>query len=308
MLLSIIIPVYRVEHTLRRCIDSVLAQDFTDWEMWLIDDGSPDGSPQICDEYAVADGRIRVVHQANAGLGAARNTGLKRATGEYVTFIDSDDYLAPDTYSQLMQTLAAHPEYDLLEYPFYKWYGAKEQQHLVSFEQREYPDKWDYWFGAEAYAHTYAWNKIYRRAVFDGIGFAEGKIFEDVYTLPLVLDRCRCVGTTDKGLYYYTYNAGGITFTADGLALRDLLHAHLPVVHRLAAMPQLPTTQERMAAYYAHVLNVQIDVAELTGEEPLLPVLPYRSTLKLKLLHLIGLKNLCRLFKLLHKFYRSSRW
>ncbi len=308
MLLSIIIPVYRVEPMLRRCIDSVLAQDFSDWELWLIDDGSPDGSPQICDEYVAQDERIHVIHQTNAGLGAARNAGLKRATGEYVTFVDSDDYLSPDTYSLLMQEIVKHPKYDLLEYPFYKWYGAEGQQQLVVFEEKEYSSPWDYWFCAEAYKHAYAWNKIYRRTLFDGIGFAEGKIFEDVYTLPLVLERCRCVATTNRGLYYYTYNAQGLTFTADGRALHDLLHAHLPIVSRLANAPQLPTSSERMAAYYAHVLNIQIDVAELTGEKPQLPLLSYCSTLKLKLLHLIGLNNLCRLFKIIHKFYRNSRW
>ncbi len=307
MLLSIIIPVYRVRHTLRRCIDSVLAQDFTDWDLWLIDDGSPDISPQICDEYAARDKRIHVVHQENAGLGAARNAGLKRAAGEYVTFIDSDDHIAPGTYSALMQTLAAHPEYDLLEFPYYKWHGSDEKQSLVKFEQKEYCGKWEYWFGAAAYSHAYAWNKIYRRRVFEGIGFAEGKIFEDVYTLPLILDRCHHIASTDKGLYYYTYNAEGITFTANGRDLHDLLHAHLPIVRELAALSPQPASQESMAAYYAHVLNIQLDVTELTGEPPLLPLMPYRSTLKLKLLQLIGLNNLCRLFKLIHKFYRRSR-
>ena len=97
-MLSVIIPVYKVEQYLCRCIDSVLAQTYTDLEIILVDDGSPDGSGAICDEYAAKDSRIKVIHQKNAGVSAARNAGMDLASGEYLAFIDSDDFIEPEMF------------------------------------------------------------------------------------------------------------------------------------------------------------------------------------------------------------------
>lgn len=98
-MISIIVPVYKVEQCLARCIDSILAQSYRDWELILVDDGSPDRSGEICDEYASRDSRIRVIHQQNQGVSAARNRGLETAKGEYITFVDSDDYLGKEFLS-----------------------------------------------------------------------------------------------------------------------------------------------------------------------------------------------------------------
>lgn len=101
-LISVIIPVYNMEKYLRRCLDSVLAQDYTNLEILVVDDGSTDGSWAICQEYARKDARITVIHQENGGLSAARNTGLDRATGAYIAFVDSDDYILPNMYSAML--------------------------------------------------------------------------------------------------------------------------------------------------------------------------------------------------------------
>lgn len=103
---SILVPVYKVEEYLSRCIDSVLSQDFTDWELILVDDGSPDRCPEICDEYAQKDERIRVVHKENGGLPSARLAGFKEAKGEYLVFLDSDDYLLPDALTTLYNAIS----------------------------------------------------------------------------------------------------------------------------------------------------------------------------------------------------------
>ena len=100
-LISVIIPVYRVEAYLRRCMDSVLAQTYRNMEIILVDDGSDDGCPAICDEYAGQDERVKVIHQKNAGLSGARNAGIEMAQGRYLAFVDSDDYLASDFLEQL---------------------------------------------------------------------------------------------------------------------------------------------------------------------------------------------------------------
>ena len=102
--ISVIVPVYRVEKYLPACIDSILNQTFTDFELILVDDGSPDRCPEICDEVARRDARVRVIHQANAGLSAARNAGIEIAHGEWLGFVDSDDYIAPQFYEKLYQT------------------------------------------------------------------------------------------------------------------------------------------------------------------------------------------------------------
>ena len=104
-LLSIIVPVYKVENYLQKCIDSILAQTFTDFELILVEDGSPDGCPALCDAAAAKDARIRVLHQKNGGLSAARNAGLDVARGEWIGFVDSDDYIAPEMYETLYKAV-----------------------------------------------------------------------------------------------------------------------------------------------------------------------------------------------------------
>ena len=112
-IISIIVPVYKVEQYLRRCLDSVQNQIFTDWECILIDDGSPDNSGQICDEYAQKDERFRVIHQENAGVSAARNAGLDSAKGEWIGFVDSDDWIEPEMY-QFLYTNAIDKKADVI--------------------------------------------------------------------------------------------------------------------------------------------------------------------------------------------------
>lgn len=267
MKLSVIIPVYRVEQTLGRCVDSVLAQDVCDMEVILVDDGSPDKCGELCDRLSEADGRVKAVHKANGGLSDARNRGLDEACGEYVTFVDSDDYIASGTYKPLMNVLAEHPEYDIVEYPAYVHYGSGNGRKLT-FAHAEYADSLEYWLACKAYAHTYSWNKIYRRELFSGVKFPVGKVFEDAHTLPLLLAKAKVVATVDAGLYYYCWNVSGITCTAGGSELADLLEAHARVVGNIG-----PACQGRLdyLAYYMHVLNIQCDVCRLSKAAPSLP-------------------------------------
>ena len=169
MKLSIIIPVYCTEDTLNRCVESVIRQNYNDMEVILINDGSPDRCPALCDEWAAKDRRIRVVHKVNGGLSDARNAGIEMATGDYVTFVDSDDYLAEDTYGPLMQRLEQQPDIDILEYPVYVHYGSPHQ-HLTDFKpETTYHDTEAYWLDGRAYQHTYACNKIFRRSLFEEV-------------------------------------------------------------------------------------------------------------------------------------------
>lgn len=104
--ISVIIPVYKTENYIHRCVDSVLNQTYPNLEILLIDDGSPDHCPKICDEYAKKDGRVKVIHKSNSGVSVTRNAGLENASGDYITFVDSDDFIEPDMYNQML-TIAA---------------------------------------------------------------------------------------------------------------------------------------------------------------------------------------------------------
>ena len=307
MKLSIIIPVYLTEHTLDRCVRSVLDQDIPEMEVILIDDGSPDRCPQLCDRWAEEDERIRIIHKQNGGLSDARNAGIKLATGNYITFIDSDDYLESHTYQPLMEHLEQCPDIDILEYPIYVHYGAPNQ-HKMFFESGiTYHDMEAYWLEGRAYQHTYACNKIFRKRLFDDISFPVGRLFEDVYTLPHLLIKAKVIQTSSEGLYYYCSNNEGITQTADGHALRMLLQPHVEMINHI-----LHRDNKDFQTYYLHVLNIQMDVYELMGDTPILPFLPVNSAffngvqkIKSIALNKMGVRNICKLNKLIHKIWRS---
>ena len=296
MRLSIIIPIYNVEDTLQRCLESVLTQMDERIEVILIDDGSTDSSGKIAEEMIANKGNCRLIHQTNKGLSAARNAGIEVATGDYLTFVDSDDFVAEGTYDALLAVLAAHPDYDILEYPAMLYYGSATRQRLLTFSDTTISSIRDYWL-VGGHLHTYAWNKLYRRELFTDIRFPSGKVFEDVYTYPFLLQRAKVVATTSVGLYYYCQNGKGITAQAGGKELNDLLEAHLK---------HLKLWGELTPAYYQALVNIQIDVYEATHAAPILPVLHYKGTLKLFILHLIGLKRLCQLNQFIHKIRKIS--
>ena len=240
MILSVIIPVYCVEDTLNRCVESVLRQNVTDMEVILVDDGSTDKCPKMCDDWGERDAHIRVIHKQNGGLSDARNAGIDVAKGDLITFVDSDDYLADNTYQPL---LALMSDCDILEFSI---------ANKLALQDRIYHDIGEYWLKERVYRHTYAWNKIYRRQLFENIRFPKGKVFEDAYTLPLLLKLSKTVRTTSKGFYYYSENPNGISAKANGQQLAQLLEAHLS--------NDLPIDDE----YYMHLVNIQMDVWEQT--------------------------------------------
>lgn len=297
MKLSIIIPIYNVEDTLRRCLESVLGQMDDRMEVIIVDDGSTDTSGQIAEQMTAGRTDCRLICQANKGLSAARNAGIEAATGEYITFADSDDFVAKGTYTALLAVLAEHPAYDILEYPIMVHYGHPTKQHLLTFPDAVVGSVRDYWLSG-GHRHTYACNKLYRREIFADIRFPEGKAFEDAYTYPLLLQCAKVVATTSVGRYYYCHNDRGITAQAGGKELTDLLEAHLK---------HLKLWDELTPEYYQALLNIQMDVYEATHAAPLLPVLPYKGTLKLFVLHLIGLKRLCQLNRFIHRIRKRSR-
>ena len=305
MKVSIIIPVYRTEHTLARCVNSVLAQTYGNYEVILVDDGSDDGAPALCDAYAQQDARIRVIHQPNAGLSAARNAGVENAKGEYIWFVDSDDFVAADTLAQAVQTLEqAQHDVAFVEFPVMVAYGNAQRQDLLHLTRQRYTDPWQWWFVAEGYAHCYAWNKLFRRSAIGALRF-EHKVFEDVFFMLPLLNQVKAFATMNSGLYYYCSNPNGITAN-EGTHLLDLLEAHVRVLHQLHwARPQ-SVTQADFARYYAHLLNIQIDVYERCGGKVLLRDLPVGHTPKLLLQRILGVRRTCWLINLIRNICRHN--
>lgn len=289
MLLSVIIPVYCSESTLDRCVSSVLSQQGADMEVILVDDGSPDKCPEMCDEWATRDERIRVIHKVNGGLSDARNAALDVAKGDYVTFVDSDDWLSDNTLAPLMEEMGSC---DLLEYSI---------EGRLQLHDRIYDNIDEYWLKEGVYAHTYACNKIFRKALFDGVRFPKGKVFEDAYTLPLLLRKCKRISTSSHGFYHYTRNPLGITAKASGKDLEQLLEASMN--------NGMPVDD----ASYMMMLNVQIDVWERLGKNIVLPVRlidasKLSGTLRIKalFLNLFGIKMLCVVSKMIHLFKKPT--
>ncbi len=223
-LISVIVPVYKVEQYLGRCVESILAQTYQNTEILLVDDGSPDRCPQICEEYAKGYPKIRVFHQENKGLSGARNTGIDHARGEYLAFIDSDDVWSPYFLESLYKALAENNA-DISQC---RW----EYMHGDSIKE-PYDSKAEStcFTGREMLANLYiqtgayfvvAWNKLYKKELFREIRYPQGRIHEDEATTYKLFDLSgKCV-FVDQALYGYFVGSGGTSITRTGFSLKKL--------------------------------------------------------------------------------------
>lgn len=182
-LLSIIVPVYNVELYIRKCLDSILNQTFREYELILVDDGSTDQSGAICDEYALKDNRIVVIHKENEGQSTARNCGIKASSGKYITFIDSDDeYGTKSTIEENIKFMLADDTVDILQYPTL-WSGEGRESLLSQKKQIYICDGESFRGVFRNIITTTAWDKIYKRNLLDKVQFPVGRIFEDTFLL-----------------------------------------------------------------------------------------------------------------------------
>lgn len=260
MLLTVIIPVYNTELTLKRCIESVLSQQVQGgMEVILVDDGSPDNCPALCDTWAERDNRVRVIHQQNKGLGAARNAGLDIATGEYVTFVDSDDYLAANTYPHLLKRMEEQPDIDILEYGIEM---SQPQQAGCKWADDKWLDARQYWLQTRAWWHSYAWNKLYKRRLFDEVRYADNVFCEDLLILVQLLERKPVVATAKLGTYIYVWNKNGLTANATAKKVRQLLET---MIYAKKVMRMSLFTRGGIDFLRA-MLYRQIDLYRLSGE------------------------------------------
>ncbi len=213
VLISVIVPVYNVEQYLPRCVDSILAQTYRNLEIILVDDGTKDASDRICDDYAARDSRIKVIHKENGGLSSARNAGIDIARGEFLGFVDSDDWIEPEMYEQLLK-LALQYDVKLVVGGRYDFSSRRNEKTIGLC-----PEKEEVITGMELLGRVFtwqgcdsaAWDKLYHRSLFREVRYPLGQISEDVamfYKLAELVDR---VAMCDKPFYNYYHRPGSIT-------------------------------------------------------------------------------------------------
>lgn len=210
-MISVIVPVYNVEKYLVRCVDSILAQTFRDLEIILVDDGSTDNSGYLCDEYASKDQRIRVVHKTNGGLSSARNKGLDMARGEYVGFVDSDDYIDIDMYEYLYNIIVKENA-DVAMCELYHCYSGKQiVEHPCSYYKVTDAIGAVHCVLESKITSVTTVNKLYRRTLFSELRFREGVTAEDAFLMVDLLEKCERVVISNEQKYYYYHRADSIT-------------------------------------------------------------------------------------------------
>ena len=224
--ISVIVPVYGVEAYLDKCVQSIINQTYDNLEIILVDDGSPDGCPAICDSWAERDRRIKVIHKENGGLSDARNAGLAVAAGELISFIDSDDWIEPDfltaLYDAMEQTGAEIAECATA-------YVA-ENGTIIKLRKEALPSPLDRMEALrrlimEDSVYQTVWNKLYRREVIEGIPFAVGKYNEDDFWTYKVFDRIQRLATVEMPLYNYLQRGSSIIGVGYNLRRLDGLDA-----------------------------------------------------------------------------------
>lgn len=212
---SVIVPVYNSEKTLRRCVDSILAQTCQDFELILVDDGSTDGSPAICDEFAKEHPNIIAVHQPNGGPNSARNKGLEIAGGEFVVFVDADDeFYTDDTLEKNIEYILRDDELDIVSFPQYIEYRDESDKCCIRIKETQFQtlrlvDKRQMflnWYNGVLIDGGFP-GKIFRKSIFNGWKLTESIRFtEDIYSVPDQCERCRAAMITGVGGYLYKYN------------------------------------------------------------------------------------------------------
>lgn len=198
-IVSVIVPVYKVERYIHKCVDSILNQSFTDFEVILVDDGSPDNCGKICDEYAEKDERIKVIHKENGGLSDARNVGLDVARGKYISFVDSDDWIHKDLLKDNVNRMISENA-DVIIFNYIEVF--KEERIKRVAVKTDYGDTYDriYYFSK---APVMVWCKLYKADLWKKLRFPVGLKHEDDYTLPYVVADAHKIISNEKAYYYY---------------------------------------------------------------------------------------------------------
>lgn len=296
--ISIVVPVYNMEKYLCRCVDSILAQTYQNIQVILVDDGSKDRSYEICDSYGAKDPRVTVIHKENGGLSSARNAGIDAAQGEYIGFVDSDDYIAPDMYEKLIGAISTEGEIANVMYVRVDEHGATSPSKVPHTQDVIIPASE---FVKELMLHTgdvSVCTKLFHRSIFQNLRFPEGKLNEDLLFCIETMTRMERVRFIGYVGYYYFFRSDS-TSSGYGKAVIDMVgNSLIAMDHVKAAFPELKKEAERFAAFQhmAYLLLVPRKHANRSNEV-------YAGALKYVRRHLLqslgnpylSIKNKCTL-------------
>lgn len=251
--LSIIVPIYGVEQYLRKCVDSLLNQNIpsSEYEIILVDDGSPDACPAICDEYAAIHENIRVVHRKNGGLSAARNSGIEVAQGENIMFVDGDDYIEPNVLKGLLSQVK-RDNLDVLRYrlqyvnPQYEVYNPYKSDSFKGNDYSEVPTDGVSFLNSRMSTACYAWAFILKRELLDGCIFTLRIYFEDTDWTPRMLCKANRVASTNTVVYNYLQREGSITNAVNRSKQKKVLDDK---VHLIGTLQQQATDLQKSGRY-----------------------------------------------------------
>jgi glycosyltransferase involved in cell wall biosynthesis len=249
-MVTIVVPVYNISKYLPACVESLQKQTCEDLEIILVDDGSTDGSGALCDEYAAADPRIRVVHKENGGLSSARNAGLDVATGQWVLFVDGDDYLVRDAAELLLDVVKLHQDADFVHFLYQETDGSwqPEEQLPGTTVLTDVPDFFQYLYDMGGVAAS-ACTKLFRKELLDSLRFKEGIRHEDEELMTRLLPKCRKVVYTNLLLYGYVMRQGSIVhsqFSPKAMDIFPIMDDRIHVLQQLGCDDLAIETQCRM--------------------------------------------------------------
>lgn len=267
-LISVVIPVYNVEKYIRRCLASIISQTYKDLEIILVDDGSTDRSGEICDEIAQIDGRIQVIHKDNGGLSSARNVGKRAATGEFIAFVDSDDFVHPAMYELMLAVLLESgsdiaisdifyiDEDDIKGFPVSL--GDEIPDTYICIEKDDLMQQ----MVERDVVTVVQWNKLFKRCVLDGIEYPEGRYHEDVYVIHKQLYNCKKAAYLDARLYYYVQRKGSIMHAESEKMIQDAVDGYLD---RISFMEDngLESERERAVAMLLSYVSWKFEMTAL---------------------------------------------
>ncbi len=238
MKVSIIVPVYKVEKYINACVESIVNQTYKNLEIILVDDGSPDNCPKICDDWANKDERIKVIHKENGGLSDARNVGMRVATGNFISFVDSDDTIHPEMIEILMGLMnKTSCEISMCSwkkvYDINKPYNKKINKKKLKFDIFEKEEVFDLIYNKKVPLIMAAWAKLYKKDIFKDIEYPVGKLHEDEAVIHKILYKCKKLGFVDLKMYNNTQRNDSITastFNKKRLQILDILKERIDFV------------------------------------------------------------------------------
>ncbi|TDE51302.1 glycosyltransferase family 2 protein [Flavobacterium sp. GT3P67] len=277
-LISIVVPVYKVEAYLSRCIDSILSQTHKNFELILINDGSPDNCPQICDAYASEHSCIKVIHKKNEGVSIARNKGIEITKGKYIAFVDSDDYIHKDYLSTLMFMLS-NSEAQLSMCAYKRVFDSEIDEIKVNTDFETISDLVAMDMLLNDQSKCSPWGKLYDIDLFKEVKFPEGKLMEDMFIMPTLFSKAKIVAINSQELYYYNQEGLSITRSSFNYKKLDIVEGSLSWKNHTEL--NYPTLFEKASMhYYATVIDNCIYLSKVKDDYGISIYKKYKKEIK----------------------------